>query len=199
MVSRLGKFDITIDKDENYAYLLMDHIYCSLHFSMSVNPTYAALRTIKVKQMKLYSSDGTNAVKTVNAVITVTATDDGSNPLTNIQITNDEMGLPDTPAMLYDDEDHPKELTTTPTSFRGFMAPAANSGFVLQTIYDVYDRKGNLIRQNCSAENKINRNTVQGFSELRTGDSFTINLTIKPTYLYMLSNPDLDNPTFTIE
>ena len=33
----------------------------------------------------------------------------------------------------------------------------------------------------------------------KKGELFTVNLLIKPTYLYVLSEPDLDNPTVKIE
>jgi hypothetical protein len=31
------------------------------------------------------------------------------------------------------------------------------------------------------------------------GKRYTVNLTIQPTYLYVLSDPDLDSPTVTVE
>jgi len=199
MVSRLGKFDIQINEDVNYAYLLANHIYCSLHFRMKVNEAYSRVRTIKVKQMKLLSNDGATTVKTVNAKVTLAATTDGTAPLQSVVIETNEMGQPDTPAMLFDNEDEPCVLTTEFKNFRGFMAPASNQTFMLQTIYDIYDRYGNLVRENCVAENKINSSTVRGFSNPQTGDSFTIDLSVKPSYLYQLSEPDLDDPTFTLE
>lgn len=196
MESRLGKFDINISEDVNYAYLLADHIYCRLYFKMNINEDYAKLRTIKVKQMKLMSSDGSATVKTVNATVTLIATADGTDPMTTVNIETNETGAPDTPTMLFDDEANPCTLTTEFQDFNGFMAPAVNQTFVLETVYDVYDRKGNLIRKDCVAQNKINKNTMRDFDNLQTGDSFTIELTVKPTYLYVLSEPDLDNPTF---
>jgi hypothetical protein len=34
---------------------------------------------------------------------------------------------------------------------------------------------------------------------LQAGQLFTVNLLIQPTFLYVLSEPDLDNPTITIQ
>ena len=31
------------------------------------------------------------------------------------------------------------------------------------------------------------------------GDVYTLRITVKPTFLYVLSDPDLDNPTFEIK
>ena len=60
MTTRLGKFDIKVPEVENYAYLLVDHIFCSFNFKLKIDDTYSKLRTIKVKTMKLEAStDGT--------------------------------------------------------------------------------------------------------------------------------------------
>ena len=61
------------------------------------------------------------------------------------------------------------------------------------TTYDVYDRKGNLIRENSEATNKL-----PNLAAVR-GQKVQVNLTVNPTYLYVLSDPDLDNPTITID
>ena len=89
--------------------------------------------------------------------------------------------------------------------FLGCLVPGSTDNFVLRTTYDVYDTnvttahpEGNLIRKDCVAENKINTNLIAELTQLRAGELFTVNLLIKPTFLYMLSEPDLDNPTITI-
>jgi hypothetical protein len=61
--------------------------------------------------------------------------------------------------------------------------------------YDVYDRKGNLIRKDCTAENQL---PAPPNGQWKSGKRIVIPLTVEPTYLYVLSNPDLDNPTITI-
>ena len=85
------------------------------------------------------------------------------------------------------------------------MVPGSTDNFILTTTYDVYDKdtsvkpEGNLIRKDCVAENAINPEIVERFPNLQAGELFTINLLIKPTYLYVMSDPDLDNPTITIQ
>jgi len=70
----------------------------------------------------------------------------------------------------------------------------------LISTYDVYDKKGNLIRENCTATNTIDiANLFSGQTETLRGRRYTINLTINPTYLYMLSEPDLNDPTVVVE
>lgn len=209
MATRLGLFDITVPKEVNYAYLLVDHIFCSFKFKLKINEQYSKLRTIKVKTMQLKAStDGSLAhlIKKVKATITLQSTNGTTSPLAtanSIVITTAVPGEPD-PAMLYDESEHndePLTLTTTEQALRGYLAPAAigNDGiekFVLVTTYDVYDRKGNLIRAGETATNTFAPKTLN--PALRPGEEFTFNIAVTPTYLYMLSEPDLDSPTFTI-
>ena len=66
--------------------------------------------------------------------------------------------------------------------------------YVLRSTYDVYDKKGNLVRQNCVAENLIVPNERFNQAQLYRGEKYELQLTVMPTYLYQLSEPDLDNP-----
>ena len=78
--------------------------------------------------------------------------------------------------------------------------PSGITTLVLTSVYDVYDTKGNKIRENCSATNTmvlkdlLTEQTLTG-----RGKRYTVNMTIRPTYLYVLSEPDLDNPTVSVE
>ena len=71
-----------------------------------------------------------------------------------------------------------------------FVSPALSNSMMLVCTYDVYDKKNNLVREGCTAENKLPVSLVRG-------QMVTVNLTVNPTYLYVLSEPDLDNPTIT--
>jgi hypothetical protein len=86
----------------------------------------------------------------------------------------------------------------------GYFAPFQDdiaNALVLRCTYDVYDKNvttehpdGNLVRANCVAENKLPENRVTAGVNQRT----LLTITVNPTYLYVLSDPDLDNPTITI-
>jgi hypothetical protein len=78
---------------------------------------------------------------------------------------------------------------------RGFSAPVASSKLSIVCEYDVYDVKGNLVRQGCVAENSLNNKVTS----LKRGEKSEVKITVKPTYLYVLSEPDLDNPTMVID
>ena len=79
---------------------------------------------------------------------------------------------------------------------------AANTQFEMTATYNVYDRNGNLIRKDCEAKNvlKLTKSDSDQIlpGGLAHGQKYTFNLTVNPTYLYVLSDPDLDNPTVTI-
>ena len=68
----------------------------------------------------------------------------------------------------------------------------------LTSTYDVYDRKGNLVRENSKATNTIPLDIFSGQSEFYRGSRYTITLTVNPTYLYVLSEDELDSPTLVV-
>ena len=183
--------------DGNYVFLLFDHLYAALRIRMRVHDDYAALRTIKLKSLSLktYAGETTSSQKT-NIVVNLEATD-GSNPIQSITYTPSGGEITE-PLEFWSSES--EELTTAPKTFVGHFMPDGITTLVLTSVYDVYDTQGNLIRKDCKATNTM------VLSELLTdqaitlrGRRYTINMTIKPTYLYMLSEPDLDSPTVTVE
>ena len=202
----IGKFSYQASSpgETNYIYLLFDHLYASLHFSFKVDATYNALRTIKLKKLQLQS---TSMKEKVDATITLVANSEGTSPISSVSFSDGSysaMGTDD--GILFDGADNPLELTTTASDFIGCFAPALSDypEFTLTSTYDVYDKPANdgdkhLIREDCIATNTI---TLSGLATpliMTRGKMLTINLTVNPTYLYMLSEPDLDNPTITIQ
>ena len=134
-----------------------------------------------------------------NVTVTLTATTDGTTPITNVTYTPSGTSTA-APLLFQSTEAAGTVLTTEAQNIRGCFTPAGITSFVLKSTYDVYDRKGNLIRPDQTAENTIDISKVfTTSSDITRGKMFTINMTIKPTYLYVLSDPDLDNPTFEID
>ncbi len=183
--------------ESNFVFLLFDHLYAALRINMRVHDDYAALRTIKLKSLSLktYAGETTSSQKT-NIEVRLEATD-GSNPIQAINYTTSGSAMTE-PMEFWSSES--EQLTTAPKTFIGHFMPDGITTLVLTSVYDVYDTQGNLIRKDCKATNTME------LSELLTdqattlrGRRYTINMTIKPTYLYMLSEPDLDNPTVKIE
>jgi hypothetical protein len=74
------------------------------------------------------------------------------------------------------------------------FASAMNGRLTLRCVYDVYDTAGNLIRADQQSDNLL-----PTLPSAAPGEKTVIRLTVNPTYLYMLSDPDLNNPTVSFE
>ena len=172
--------------DENYKiHLLMDHLYAAALFSLKIDTDYALLRTIKLKTMTLSTDNGS-----VNATISLTHNETGTSPISNVTYT--ASGSSDVVVLFNSDEGTALDKSV-PLPVNVCFAPTLSADLTLVSTYDVYDSKGNLIRQNCTATNKLPN------LDANRGQRVQVNLTVNPTYLYVLSDPDLDNPTITIE
>lgn len=183
-----GQFSWSTPMNEVETYkisLLMDHLYAAAQFRLKIDAEYASLRTIKLKTMKLRTVKGS-----VNATIALTHNDTGASPITDVTYT--ASGSSDEVIIFNDDEgvalDKTKYLT-----INSYFAPTLSDNLTLVSTYDVYDSKGNLIRQNCTAP----PNKIPNLAAVR-GQRVLVNLTVNPTYVYVMSDPDLNDPTITI-
>jgi hypothetical protein len=187
-------YEVTQSDADNYVYMLLDHLYSCVRFTMSVDAEYYALRRIHLKEFNITPKAGTiNVRATLTAgsfntlTIGYTKTSDYSGEGVNLWEVVKDIEL--------------NENTTTPgpnklyeiTGCKDlYIAPSdGNTEFTIHCKYDVYDRKGNLIRQNCEASNTLSL----GGTGWKAGERYTVPLVVMPTYLYVLSEPDLDNPT----
>lgn len=171
--------------DNFYMYLLMDHLYASVKFSLIVSEEYAQLRTIKLKTMTLKTDKAS-----VDAQVTLTHNTEGTSPITSVTYntsTGDNCA-----AEIFNDAEGQALSSTTPIAVSACFVPTLSSDLTLFSTYDVYDSKGNLIRANCEATNKIPN------LEASRGQRVQLNMKVDPTYLYVMSDKDLDN-LFTIE
>lgn len=197
---------------KNYVFLLFQHLYAALRFRFRVADDYAALRRINLKSLELLAySDAAcqRRIKYVNATVTLQANTDGSSPISTPIVFTPEIVENDdkNPARIFSGdepipsgrygvgEEHAGELKYT--DCLGFVSNV-NGYLLLKSTYDVYDKHDNLIRKGCEASNVIEPKTVFQTSGLDCGSIYTLNLTIQPTYLYMLSEPDLDNPSLKV-
>ena len=176
----------------NFACLMLDHLYSCVKFKFLVNSDYDKLRTIKLTKVELKTTQQIS----YPLEVTMKAGEDYDVPwdADPTSRSNDYVSLPVS-------EDGDILSATTPKEVEGYFVPKSEvaSNLVLRCTYDVYDKnvteehpKGNLVRSNCVAENKLPA-LVAGANK-RT----VLTLTVNPTYLYVLSEPDLDNPTVTI-
>jgi hypothetical protein len=185
----------------------MGHLYSQLQLRFCVDKTYYALRCIHLKEVKLKS---TYVAKggTVTATVSLR---DGKGLTGQVAYSDPVATIPETPAelpLLTDDvelvvepdanaEDPVYTVLSNTVNCAHCLFTANGAYLSVETKYDVYDRDnskghGNLIRANCKATNKIQ------VSGMAPGVRKMLTLTVAPTYLYMLSDPDLDNPTIYI-
>lgn len=171
--------------DENYRiFLLLDHLYAAAQFSLRIDGEYAQLRTIKLKTMKISADKGS-----VNATVELTHNTTGTSPIASASYSA-AVGSDD--VVIYNSDEGTALDTTTPLLVNAYFAPTLSGNLTLVSTYDVYDSKGNLIRQNRTSANKLpNLEAVRGQRVL-------VNMLVNPTYLYVLSDPDLNSPTVTI-
>ena len=190
-----GRFGVNFSSGTNatnHVFLLFDHLYAALGFNFKVDDTYNALRTIKLRKLELiaYADDNGSKVKSkFDAVVTLKQNNTGTSPIVEVSYTADESSTDAAPVVI-----------TTPRRFMGCFVPGMNTYFKLRSTYDVFDKQENLIRQGCQAENTIDLR--QHFGDKLTtmrGNRYSLTLTVQPTYLYMLSEPDLDNPKVKLE
>ena len=190
-----------VDSKGNYVFLLFDHLYASLRLRIRVHENYDNLRTIKLKRLQLQTkADDTPNKKKTTIAITLKATD-GSNPsespITDITFTPTGEDMDDGIVFW---SSAGETLTTDFSLYVGHFMTKDISKLVLTSTYDVYDKKGNLVRPDCQARNTLVMEDVfSGQATARRGCSYTVNMTIKPTFLHVMSDPDLDNPNVVVD
>lgn len=191
-----GTFYFEKQGTANYVSLLLDHLYAAIEFKIKIGSKYNELRDIYLKKMELQSA------KTVSkAIVTLTANTTGTNPITSVSFR--PTSEPQTNAV-YDYGTDANTTTGLPltaegTKFVSYCAPIdgmGSSNLKLICTYDVYNKKGTKVRENCVAENSLAG--LSGLTIAR-GTKSVVNLTVEPTYLYQLSEDELDNPGIKIK
>ena len=191
---------------ENCVYLLFEHIYSAMQFRFCVDAVYASLRTIKLKKLELlaYDNDGALKKRHVTAQIALKANTTRTSPIESVEFSSPESEKFNMdPVTIFDRTDNPAgQVELKPveySNFFGSFVPKGISRLELISTYDVYDRKGNLIRLDCTARNAVKISMFKDQTEAKRGWKYTLNMIVEPTYLYILSDPDLDNPTVRLE
>ena len=186
-------------KGQNYVNLLMAHLYAKLKVSFKIDPNYAELRSIHLKEVTLTSKYA-----------------DGSSVTVNLR-SGQGIGSPSFPSGSEGEIKHTISLFKSSAiipekvldkalanqvdpvlalDLPAYCRPVAVEGtynLTLTTTYDVYDLKGQNLGERVS-ENKIKFDVA----EVKPGQEKKLVLTVKPTYLYVLSDNDADNPTITL-
>lgn len=197
-----------IDEDGgegNFVYLLFDHLYAGMNFFFRVHTDYDEVRTIKLKNIELQASDDVAPKKEKTTVQVRLESNDGSaSPITEVVFT--PTGDNTVKSSIFKSKDG-HTLTTDYQNFPGYLMPKGVTKVYLTCTYDIYDKNvtpehpdGNLVRQDCKASNTlILGNLYDRFDEIRAGIRYNIYLTIRPSYLYVMSEPDLKNPEMEVD
>ena len=167
-----------------YIYLLMDHLYGAVQFRLKIGEDYAKLRIIKLKTMTLSTNKAS-----VDVTVALTKTT-GTSPISSVSYTTSGENCE---SEIFNNEEGEKLETLTDLVVNACFAPELSRELTLVSTYDVDDSKGNLIRKDCSATNKLPDDL-----QVSRGQRMQLKMTVEPTYLYVLSEPDLDNPTIQI-
>ena len=183
-------------KSTTKAFLAMDHLYSKATLSFKIDDAYSQLRTIRIKDVQVTTTygtlTGTHNYTFANNKLTLPTESNISvsgSPITiNLFEGPNAVIEPDAGKDYY-------TLTTTSTTFGYFYFLPINP---LQTIslsvtYDVCDLAGNVTRANQTA---TNNNLFAGMANTESGKAergynYTINVTVSPTYLYVLSDDDV--------
>ena len=162
---------------ENYINLFLDHLYSRIIFSMKVGDDYDAVRTIKIKSMKLQVADISNYDVDVTLTNGVGISSVVHNKVAGTGTR--ELTIRDTEITL---------TTSSQTICSGYIIPATTTLFDKLSLvieYDIYDKRGNKV-----AERTATNALATPLEELQRGEERTLQINIDPSYLYDLSLND---------
>ena len=170
--------------------LLLEHMLGHVDFKFKIGSRYSQLRKIRVTSLTIKITSKSSISATINLptntedVVTInyTATDADQTYTTTL--------LPSTVAP------DPIVLTTSGVSVGSGINVAVGTGlsenFILESEYEVYDLKNNLLSTRTASNNLSGALPVMGQKK-------EVVLTVEPTYLYQLSDDDLNNPEVRIQ
>lgn len=186
---------------KNYVNLLMGHLYAGLELQFKIGSDYAQLRSIRLKEIKLkYANSQVNAtvkLRKDKGIDEATFTDASG--------SEQEMTILSTETVL--DKNYINSPLVIPNV--AYCYPSIfgqQASLSITTKYDVYDKNTPNdpndenddqfapIRKDCISTNKLRIEAAA----LKPGQKKAVILTVQPTYLYVLSDEDLDNPVITI-
>lgn len=204
------------DEDKNILFFLFDHLYAALRLCFRVDETYNVLRDICIKRLELESFTDeacTELMPKLKTIVTLKATTTSGSPIVgDVAFEADPSGEKMDKVLIYDNpnakwkdrtEDNKTVNDRLPSldgnnnkvyvEKSGYIPKSGSENFYkLTTTYDIYDKKGNLIRKDQSAVNVLNPKELFSTPQLLRGYMYTLRMTIGPTFLYVMSDDDLE-------
>ena len=178
-----GNFALDNSDNTNTVSLHLDHLMASVAFKVALGNSrnYADLRSIMLKTVSLKTKTLTKCAVTCRQGLPLTESD--------IAFTLDTENR--TACPVFTGEGWLKAPADM-VEVTGYFVPSLYNDLELVTEYDVYNKKGDLVRSDCKASNSLS------LPSLNRGQQYTIKLTIEPTYLGQLSDGDLNDPVIKI-
>lgn len=184
---------VTINNDTKSigVNLEMDHLMARVTPCFYINDAeYAELRTIKIKKVEFIHPN-----KAYTA--TVDYLPDGSATHTTAWTSGADI---DSVVTIYEETESPVALELGKAkaiahSTCYFCPEMEISGLKMRVTYDVFDAKGNLTRPDAVAENSIKK--ING--KLSEATNYKLYIPLIPSYLYALSDGDLDSDALVVE
>ena len=207
-----GKFDIGPVQSGSYngqsattkVFLALDHLFAKATMSFKVADSYNSIRTIKLIEANISTTQGLFSGNHSYSFVSRTFTlAQGSYSNKNLSIdlikgaSSTVNNLAASKKELNDNNEVEKVILDNDTTQLGWFCFLPHDNFPaldLTVKYNVYDKAGNLIRENQIATNK---NLIR-IQNPQKGTNYNITVTIKPTYLYQLSDEDVEL-TLTVE
>lgn len=186
-----------LKKNQDNAQLLLDRLYAGLTFSFTIDEKYSALRTIKLTSLKLKASATT--YDKVNLTVVLEARTNGTSPIKSVSATATSTS-PVEDVTLFTDTDGQDIKDPLTGMGTACFASSIASNLSVECEYDVYDKPTTGDPQHKLAHRTAvnSLSNVISAGSLLQGQKRTIQLNVVPTYLYILSDADLDNPVITV-
>ena len=195
-----GSFEVDVDlvgKEEKINFR-MNHLLAKLNLRFYLHEPYADKRQIKVTQVTLSGGLG------VADRYDITCSYDANGALTTTYAPM--QGAPAT-GNTYPYKDPAGLLLTTTKQLFGtyyFVPDAVNRSSNLMTLtvtYNVYDQKGKPTREHQTATNaRIALHKVNNVAQAtQVAHAYTVSVQVVPSYLYVLSDGDMQNPYIVLK
>lgn len=174
------------------AFLAMDHLYSKATLSFRVDNQYSQLRKVRIKDVE---------IKIAKSTLSGSHTYGFPNNMLNLDGNKTYTGSPasidlyDGPTATAQPDGEYIELTTSFQEFGYFYFLPINPipSMYLQVTYDVCDLNDNVVRADQTASNysifsSINHNGGRAAA----GTNYLVKILVSPSYLYQLSDDDLE-------
>lgn len=197
------------DENKNTLFFLFDHLYAALHLGFRVDETYNQLRDIVIKRLELESYEDEaceNLMHKLKTTVKLRANNTYTTPIAeDIVFEQDQAAGFMEKVLIYNNPDAvwtnsddrlpslDNQNNKVYVEKSGYIPKSGTENFYkLTTTYDIYDTKGNLVRKDQSAVNVLSPKILFNQPQLLRGYKYTLRMTIAPTFLYMMSDDDLE-------